>query len=134
MAYKRQTPKNLTLDRVIEILKEVIEIYPTVSELYYPILFMKPSRKLYPTKIQYWKDKYPDEIQPLLNELDTIAEAKITASILNGGGSTTGQIFYAKCKMKWVPEEIKIKVDGDKDIAEITHDSVITIGFDSDGD
>jgi len=122
--YKRRTPYNFTLDEVLAILDEVLEIYPSTDVMYYPTLLMK--RKLYPTKLQHWKTRY-QEVADLIAELDEVRNAKVSEALMSRNGNAGGLVWYTKCNMGYVEEAVKIRIDADKDIAHTNLD--IEIGF-----
>lgn len=132
MAYKRKTPKNFKLDDVVKILNDTIEVYSgNGTTLYYPMLLIKKG--LYPSRVQYWSDNYP-EVKELLEILRDISEEKLHGALVDGEGSTSGIMFSLRCNHQWIEEDKKRQLENDKDIAEINKDTVINIGWDNDGE
>ncbi len=126
MAKKKMV--HFTVQEVIQKLEDTLDEYISSDEMYYPMILAQ-QHDIYPTRLTYWRQNYPDEILPLINELDAIRDMKVRSALLNGHGNATSLIWYTKCNDKWIPAEVTAKLDSEKEIA--SSNTPIMIGFKS---
>jgi hypothetical protein len=126
MAYSKENRKKdycYKLPEILDILDDVTEEYVTSPEMSYMMLLLK--RNIIPTQIGYWKLNHP-EVQEKIDILNNVLKVKYESALLNGTGNPTSLIWYGKCHLKMVPEEVKLKIESD---AKVIEDVALAVNF-----
>ena len=125
--YTSKLPKYLNSDEVQSVLEEVLDL--VVSGASDTGVYMLAKRGLYNERLKYWRREYT-EIEELYNIITDIDRLKLENRLLNNTANSTGAIFLLKVHHGYIEEDKKRQLENDKEIAEITKDTIINIGWD----
>lgn len=118
---------NYTLEDILNVLDEVMDIYMTKgSDMSWANILLY-KHKMTPQLLNNWKHKH-EEVLSKVESLNSIRDLKVMGKFLNGEGDT-GLIWFSKTNMNWIAEETRVKIESDKDIAQINKDTVINVGW-----
>lgn len=100
---------SLKIEQVEKKIQTVLDTFMDDKEMYHSKMLAKEG--LPPNKLHYWRNKYPERVGKLLDELKELQEIKITSALLMAKGNPTGLIWYTKAKMGWVAQETLMKLE-----------------------
>ena len=130
--YTRKTGTQFKEDDVLLLLEEIRDTYIDNEKLIsFQNLLLK--KRLLPSTMTWWL-KYSESCNAIYSELVQMRGARIEDALLSDNNlNATALIWVSKVKHKWVAEETRMKIESDKEVAQLDRDSVINIGWSDDG-